>query len=136
MKAPDERKVRAARALAQGSTLPDAAVAAGVDRATVVRWKRDPAFQALQAAEESRPPDTVADTAIRGLEALVPKALSLLEEALLPGSAVTGQMAKNALDVIKAASALRREDGAAGGGSLEALLTEIDGSGEQAFVSD
>ncbi len=136
MKTFDERQVLAAQRLVEGATLQEAADAAGVNRATVIRWRQDPAFRDFQADQAKRA-DDAGLRARAGLEALVPKALKLLDEALEPGSKITGQAAKNALDVIKAASAMSREEGAAGGGTLEARIVEIDEKlGGQSLVSD
>ena len=49
---PTDAQRVAARALADGSTVAHAAVAAGVSKRTVVRWRRDPRFIALVGAND------------------------------------------------------------------------------------
>lgn len=125
MKAIDERKVKAARLLAQGATLESTASSVGVDKSTIVRWRQNPEFRQLQESEAAA--GDVAKQALEGLEALVPKALDLLDRSLSPGSGVAGNIATNALNIVKTAAAFRKEGAQESDGSFEALLTEIEG---------
>ncbi len=127
----DEPKVVAAGALRQGASYAKAAEAAGVHRATVIRWAKDPEFAELVEAD---PTDDVAQAALAGLADLVPKALKLLDVALEPDSKISGQAAKNAIDVIKAATAIRKQSVETGGsGTLEARLAALDEREGEAF---
>lgn len=121
----DVGRLRAARALAHGETQAAAARQAGVDRATVTRWKDDPAFQdlVLKAGEETDDPKEQAE---KGLKDLVPIAMRVLEDAL-NGANISPQQQTVALNVIKAAKQLepsRDED--AGPSTLTTLLQELD----------
>jgi hypothetical protein len=90
-----------------------------VDRATLTRWARDAAFQA--AVDAAKP--QLAEVATAGLSDLVPQALQVLEDAL-SGKKVTAQMARVALDTVKAAANIH--GGSSEGGSFLAKLKELD----------
>ncbi len=125
----DLKKLKAARSLARGSTQAAAAREAGVDRATIGRWLKDQEFKEMVVtatdAEDSVEDPTV--EAERGLSRLVPQAERVLEEALA-GADVSTQMARVALDIIKAARALEPKAGSGEDGTptLASLISELD----------
>src|SRR5215217_371309 len=100
-------RLRAARALANGSTQAAAAREAGVDRASIGRWVKEPAFHDMILKAKEPEPDAAspAEAVDRGLTARVEKALSVIDDALAGGN-VSSSMARVALDVIKAAKTL------------------------------
>jgi hypothetical protein len=121
------KQMRAARALARGTTQAEAAREAGVDRATVARWLKLPEFAQLvvtaTSAGDSEGDPT--EEAEKGLSRLVPQAEQVLEEALSGGN-VTPSMAKVALDIIKAARALEPAAREEGTPTLHSLILEMD----------
>lgn len=119
-------RLRAARALARGETQAAAAREAGVDRATVTRWKKEAAFQdlVLKAGEPSEDPKEEAE---KGLKDLVPIAMKVLEDALEGKTNVSPQQQTVALNVIKAAKQLEPAGaGAEGPSTLTTLLEAVD----------
>jgi len=125
----DIKKVKAARALARGATQAAAGREAGVDRATIGRWLKDQEFKELVVTATDAE-DTVEDPTVeaeRGLSRLVPQAEHVLEDALA-GADVSTQMARVALDIIKAARALEPKAGSGEDGTptLASLIAELD----------
>lgn len=115
----DVRKHKAAKLLAARRSQAQTATELGVNRSTVGRWQMDPEFQGLieqYTTDES-------EQAATGLSMLVPQALKLIEEAL-NGKEVTAARARVALDVVKAAASVTKEE--AGASTLEARLAELD----------
>lgn len=121
-------KARAADALAAGLSKAEAARQAGVDRATLTRWSREPAFQ--EAVDAARP--DLAEQATKGLSDLVPQALQVIEDALT-GKKVTAQMARVALDTVKAAANI--SGAKEGEGTFLAKIRELESAGS-GFGSD
>lgn len=125
----DVARLRAARSLANGTTQAEAARQAGVDRATITRWKREPAFQdlILKASEPEPEPDTPDEAAKKGLTARVEQALRVIDDALA-GKDVSPQMARVALDVIKAAKTFEPQSSGAeeGPSTLTTLIASLD----------
>lgn len=123
----DLARLRAARALANGSTKAAAAREAGVDRATLTRWAKEPSFQdmVLKAQSGDASPE---EKASKGLADLVPMAMKVLEDALTGAHQITPAQARVALDVVKAAKtfepAASAED--TGPSTLTALIQELD----------
>lgn len=118
----DGRKAKAASVLALTGNKAEAARQAGVDRATLTRWSREPAFQ--EAVDAARP--GLAEQATSGLSDLVPQALAVLEDAL-SGKKVTAQMARVALDTVKAAANITGAK--EGEGTFLAKLRELEAAG-------
>ena len=121
----DVAKLRAARALARGSTKAAAAREAGVDRATVGRWAKEPSFQdlILKAGEPTEDPK---EQAVQGLQDLVPQALKVLEDALA-GANISPQQQTVALNVIKAAKQFEPVlDEDQGPSTLTSIIQELD----------
>jgi hypothetical protein len=136
MRLADAKQETAAWALAQSTNQSAAARAAGVNRATITRWLRDPGFTGRVdelivtiAKGESDDPSGEAE---RGLARLIPIAEAVVEAALkgepFNGKAVTPQQHRNALDTIKLARSLEPKASAheAGTMSLTELIAEAD----------
>lgn len=125
--ASDVARLRAARALASGTTKAQAARDAGVDRATITRWAKEPAFQDLiLQAQTPKDGDTPQQQATKGLHDLVPIAMRVLEDAL-NGADISPQQQTVALNVIKAAKQLEPiADADAGPSTLTTLIEELD----------
>lgn len=130
----DVARLRAARALARGATQAQAAREAGVDRSSITHWKKEASFQdmILKANDPEPEPETPDQAARQGLTARVEKALKVIDEALAGGD-VSPQMARVALDVIKAAKTFEPQASAEEGPStLTALIARLDASDEAA----
>lgn len=126
----DPRRIRAARALAGGSSKAAAAREAGINRSTIQRWLDDPEFLDLlvEHKELLEAPAPLEAQATKGLSDLVPKALALLEEALSGGD-VPAAKARVALDVVAKAATLHTTEVLEGETSLASLLEKLDARG-------
>jgi len=106
--------------LLDGWSASEVAAELGINRSTVSRWmKNDPEFVAALSGNKE-----ISESARGGLADLVPRALSLLEQALQNDN-ISASRATVALNVVKAAASL----GAAAEkteGTLAARLAEID----------
>lgn len=126
----DIPKIRAARALANGSTQAAAARDAGVDRATVGKWVKTAEFKdmILKARDPDPEPETPSAAAEKGLTARVDDALRVIDQALAGDRSVTPQMATVALNVIKAAKTYEPQSSSTdqGPSTLTSLIAEID----------
>lgn len=124
----DVARLRAARALAEGASQASAARSAQVNRATIGRWLKEPAFQDLvMQAKTPDDGDTPQQQAAKGLQDLVPIAMRVLEDAL-NGADISPQQQTVALNVIKAAKQFEPVGGEDEGPStLTALIAELDG---------
>lgn len=131
MTASDARRIKAARSLAEGKSQATAARESGVNRSTIKRWLQDPTFQdlLLEQKELSAGPDALEAVAERGLGALVPQAIALLQQAITDGD-VPAAKARVALDIVKAAATLDKGGGAEGvSGSLASIIERLDERG-------
>jgi len=120
--AENPKRVAAAQVLATGGTKAEAARFAGVDRATVSKWVKNPAFILL--VEKIKP--ELSETAVKGLHDLIPQALSLLKDSLGADSEITGSRARIALDIVKAAASIAQTETADGPTDLERRLAQLD----------
>ena len=118
------KRVRAARALAAGSTKAAAAREAGVDPGTITKWLKDPAFADLMLRADE-PAETLQEQAVQGLADLVPQALRTLKDAL-EGADISTQQQTVALNIIKAAKQLEPVATTEGPSTLAAAIAEID----------
>ena len=115
----DARKHEAAKLLAARKSQSETARALGVNRSTIGRWQLEQEF--VELVQRYRSDES--EIADQGLAMLVPQALKLIEEALA-GKDVSAARARVALDVIKAAASITKEE--AGTSTLETRLAELD----------
>lgn len=110
------RQSAAAAALLTGLNQEEAAAAAGVSRATLVRWQRRPAFRAaLQEGQAA-----ALEAAARGLVDRLARALAVTEEILVDKSAAHSVRLAAARLLLDAAAKYHELAG------LEARLTELE----------
>lgn len=120
------RKVEAAKVLAAGGKIKDAAEAIGVHPQTILKWKRsDEDFQRLLGQHT----EDAASAVNAGLSLLYPKALDVIDKALTGRVKVSATQIRAALDVIKAVGAAAPKQEATHN-SLEKRLAELDRAGD------
>ena len=129
----DVKRQRAARSLANGNSYAQAARDAGISKATLTRWRAEPGFQTALETERTeldldQPQETtVQERAETGLSARVDEALRVIDRGLAGDKSVSVQMARLALDVVKAARTLEpKAAGETGPSTLTALIAKLD----------
>lgn len=116
-----DEKRQAIDALSRGANDTSAARLLGINRATIGRWKKEPEFsEALRRAQGE-----AGEEAVAGLGMLVPQALKMLEGYLGGTLDIPAAKATAALNVIKAAATVDRQDGNTTS-AFEERLKELD----------
>lgn len=119
------KKSQAIAVLSKGGTIEQAAEAAGVHRATVLRWKKEPEF--LKALDRESMVEN--DVTVSGLNMLAPQALVVLQKALAMEDGVP-HSALRAADLVLKRLHEMQPTGPTGPSSLMERLAELDETSE------
>jgi hypothetical protein len=115
------KQSQAIAVLSKGGTIDQAAEAAGVHRATVIRWKKNPEFSKALDRESMQENDVT----VSGLSMLAPQALIVLQKALAMDENIP-HSALRAADLVLKRLHEMQPTGPTGPSSLMERLAELD----------